>query len=210
MESSSSKGKQLSDLITLDTAHPIWDRFFMVAPLVVIGSKESNGQFDLAPKHMVAPLSWENFFGFVCTPSHSTYSNIKREKAFTVSFPLASQVVLTSLAAAPRCEADVKPSLMALPTIKASLVDGVFLQDASLFFECELHTIVDGFGINSLIAGRIVAAHATPEAVRGDDVDDQDIIRRSPLLAYLAPGRFAEIRDSASFPFPAGFQREPK
>ena len=210
MDRSSTTGKQPSDLITLDTDHPIWDRFFMVAPLVVIGTKEPDGQFDLAPKHMVAPLSWENYFGFVCTPSHGTYQNLKREEVFTVSFPLASQVVLTSLSAAPRCDAATKPSLAALPTIKAHEVDGVFLKDASLFFECRLHSIVDGFGINSLIAGRIVAAHATPEALRGDDIDDQDVVRQSPLLAYLSPGRFAEIRDSSSFPFPAGFKREPE
>ncbi|MEZ5942674.1 MAG: flavin reductase [Planctomycetaceae bacterium] len=199
-------------LVTLDVDFPVWDRFFMVAPLVVIGSREPDGSFDLAPKHMVTPLSWENYFGFVCTPAHATYRNIQREGTFTVSFPKADQVVLTSLSAAPRCDAETneKPSLAALPTIKAEKVDGVFLRDASLFFECELHSIVDGFGINSLIAGRIVAAHAIPEVLRSEDKDDQDVIRQLPLLAYLSPGRFTEIQASSSFPFPAGFAREPR
>ncbi|MCA8994110.1 MAG: flavin reductase, partial [Planctomycetaceae bacterium] len=212
MNAPASAQNESPKLVTLDVDFPLWDRFFMVAPLVVIGSKEPDGSFDLAPKHMVAPLSWENYFGFVCTPAHATYRNIQREGVFTVSFPKADQVVLTSLSAAPRCDAETneKPSLSALPTIRAEKVDGVFLQDASLFFECELHSIVDGFGINSLIAGRIVAAHVVPEALRSEDKDDQDVIRQAPLLAYLAPGRFTEIQESSSFPFPAGFSREPK
>lgn len=208
METSFAAGERLPDLVTLDPAYPLWDRFFMVAPLVVIGTREQDGRYDLAPKHMAAPLSWENLFGFVCSPSHATYQNARREEAFTVSFPQATQIVLTSLAAAPRCDGDAKPSLAALPTIPAHVIDGVLLRDATLFFECRLHTIIDGFGANSLIAGRIVAARAAPEAVRSEDADDQELIRNSPLLAYLAPGRFAEIRESSSFPFPEGFTRE--
>ncbi len=208
-DSQSSKSASLPDLVSLDTEYPIWDRFFMVAPLVVVGTKEADGTFDLAPKHMVTPLSWENYFGFVCTPSHGTYQNILREEVFTVSYPRAEQVVLTSLSASPRCETSTKPSLVALPTFAAQTIDGVFLRDAALFLECRLHSITDGFGINSLIAGRIVAAHATPGALRSMDQDDQDVIRRSPVLAYLSPGRFTEIRESSSFPFPAGFIREP-
>jgi hypothetical protein len=38
----------------------LWDQFFAVFPLVIIGSKEPDGTFDLAPKHMAIPLGWEN------------------------------------------------------------------------------------------------------------------------------------------------------
>ena len=76
-----------------------------------------------------------------------------------------------------------------------------------MFFECELDRIVDDFGANSLIAGRIVAAMIAPTTERSVDVDDQDVIASSPLLAYLAPGRYATIDRSQAFPFPAGFQR---
>ncbi len=194
-------------LVSLETDRPIWDRFFTVAPLVVIGSREQDGAYDLAPKHLVTPLSWENYFGFVCTPEHSTYQNIQREKVFTVSFPTTDSVVLTSLAASPRCGDDTKPALEALPTFPAQSIDGRFLKQASLFFECQLDRIIDGFGINSLIAGRIIAAHLVPGALRGEDVDDQDTIAAAPLLAYVSPGRYATIDQSHSFPFPQGFQR---
>jgi flavin reductase (DIM6/NTAB) family NADH-FMN oxidoreductase RutF len=194
-------------LVSLETEHPIWDRFFTVAPLVVIGTREEDGQYDLAPKHMATPLGWENYFGFVCTPEHMTYHNIRREQAFTVSFPTTDSVLLASLAAAPRCGETSKPSLGALPTFAAESIDGRFLSQASLFFECRLDRIIDGFGVNSLIAGKIVAAHLSPTALRSMDTDDQETIAASPLLAYVSPGRFAKIDQSFSFPFPAGFQR---
>src|SRR5262247_1436526 len=109
---------------TLEADLPIWERFFTVAPLVLIGTRE-NERYDLAPKHMVTPMGWENYFGFVCAHRHRTYQNIQRERAFTVSYPRPTQLVLTSLAAAPRCGDDTKPSLLALPTFPASQIDGV-------------------------------------------------------------------------------------
>ena len=196
-----------SQLVSLDLERPIWERFFSVAPLVIVGTREGGGGYDLAPKHMAMPLGWENYFGFACTPRHRTYQNIRREQVFTVSFLRPDQVVLASLSAAPRCDGDSKPSLAALPTFSASTIDGVFLQDAYLFLECELERIVDGFGQNSLIAGRIVAAHVQPDALRECDRDDQDLLAQSPLLAYLSPGRYAKIDRSFSFPFHEGFQR---
>ena len=39
------------NIISLNTDKSIWDHFYTVAPLVVIGTKEGDG-FDLAPKHM--------------------------------------------------------------------------------------------------------------------------------------------------------------
>lgn len=194
-------------LVSLEMDHPIWDRFFTIAPLVVVGTREADGRYDLAPKHMATPLGWENYFGFVCTPEHTTYQNVRRERVFTVSFPTTDSVVLASLAASPRCGDHSKPSLAALPTFAAEQIDGRFLQQASLFFECRLDRIIDGFGINSLISGEIIAAHLAPETLRSMDVDDQETIAASPLLAYLSPGRYAKIDQSFSFPFPSGFQR---
>lgn len=194
-------------LVSLDPAQPIWERVFVVAPLVVVGTREPDGGPDLAPKHMATALSWENHFGFVCTPRHGTYRNARREGAFTVSFPRAEQVVLTSLAAAPRCDDDTKPALAALPTFPARVVAGDLLRDAYLHLECELERVVDGFGDNSLIAGRVVAAHVAEDALRDPDRDDGDVVAGSPLLAYLHPGRYASVSESFSFPYHAGFSR---
>ncbi len=197
----------LSEMVSLDLDHPIWDRFFLPAPLTVIGSREENGEWDLAPKHMVTPLSWENFFGFVCAPTHSTYTNIQREKEFTVSFPHPEQVVMTSLMAAPRWEDGSKVEVRAVPTIPARLIEGIFLRDSALLLECELDRIIDDFGSNSLIAGKIIAAHVHEKALRDEDRDDQEVVAESPILVYLHPGRFARLEKSDKFPFPTGFRR---
>lgn len=194
-------------MVRLSLSQPIWNDFFLVAPLVVIGTREPEGGYDLAPKHMAMPLGWDNYFGFVCTPSHHTYQNICREKVFTVSFPHPEQVVLASLSAAPRCGEDAKPALAALPTVAATVIDGVFLRHAYLYLECELDRIVDGFGQNSLIAGRVVAAQVQEQAQRISDEDDQDILSHVPLLAYLSPGRYTTVAQSAAFPFHKGFKR---
>lgn len=195
------------ELVPLDVERGVWSRVFTVSPLVVVGTKEGE-QYDLAPKHQALPIGWENHFGFVCTPRHATYRNARREGAFTVTYPSPTQVVMASLAASSReTEGGRKPIIEALATEPASVVDGLFLRDGYLFLECELDRILDGFGDAELITGRIVAARAHRDALRVTERDDQQLIRESPLLAYIDPGRFAAIRESDPFPFPAGFLR---
>ncbi|MGF1472724.1 MAG: flavin reductase [Rubrobacteraceae bacterium] len=195
------------NIITIRGDLTIWDRVFTVNPLVLVGTKEEDGSYAIAPKHMAFPLGWENYFGFVCTPHHGTYDNVRREGVFTVTYPRPTQVVLTSLAAAPREDGGQKPSVDALPTFLASEVEGVLVEDGYLFLECALDRVVDDFGENSLIAGRIVAAHVRADYLRESRKDDQDLIYDSPLLTYLSPGRYSAVGESKSFPFPAGFMR---
>ena len=38
----------------------VWERVFTVAPLVIVGSKETDGTYDLAPKHMASCSSSES------------------------------------------------------------------------------------------------------------------------------------------------------
>ncbi|HEX2707226.1 MAG TPA: flavin reductase [Solirubrobacterales bacterium] len=191
--------------IPVSTETPIWSRFFTVAPLVIVGTREGDGH-DLAPKHMAMPLGWDNYFCFVCSPQHATQSNAQRTGQFTVSFPHPDQVVEASLAAAPREEGGSKPSLDAIPTFPASTVDGVLVRDAYLWLECELDRVIDGFGRNTLIVGRVVAAAVDERALRDADRDDADLIREEPLLAYLSPGRLARVSESFSFPYHVDFK----
>jgi flavin reductase (DIM6/NTAB) family NADH-FMN oxidoreductase RutF len=196
-----------ASLIELDTGSSIWESFFTVFPLVVIGTREADGSDDLAPKHLAMPMSWQNHFGFVCTPRHNTYQNIRRDRQFSVTYMRPSQTVLASLAATPRCEDGSKPITQALPTFAAETVNAAFVEDGYLFLECELQQIVDELGENSLIIGQIISARVAEDALRSSDQDDEDLIFKAPLLAYLYPGRFAEIADSNQLPFPAGFKR---
>ncbi len=195
------------NLVALDTKLPIWNQFYTVAPLAVIGTKESSG-YDLAPKHMVTPIGRDNYFGFVCTPHHGTYHNIEKEKVFTVSFPRPDQVVLASLAASPRCgeEVKTKPIVAGLPTFKSENIDALFVKNAYLYLECKLVKIIDGFGEFSLITGKITSAFVSNDSLRISDGDDQQMIYQAPMLAYLPYGRFAEIKNTLTFPYPEGME----
>lgn len=196
------------NFISLDSALSIWERVFTVAPLVVIGSKGSGGQ-DLAPKHMATPLGFGNYFGFVCTPRHHTYSNVKETGVFTVSFPTPEQVVSISLSATPRQVSIPKwESVLAfLPTVKAFTLDLLMIEGAYLYLECELHRIVDGFDDYSLISGKVRHAYVHKDYLRSSDKEENSQIREHPLLAYVAQGRYASINETFNFPFPKDFKR---
>lgn len=195
------------DFVSLDVSDPIWERFFLVAPMVLIGTTEPDGGADFAPKHMATPMGWQNYFGFVCTPSHATFTNIQRTGVFTVTYPRPSQVLYASLAASPRCGDDTKPVLQTFDTIPATQIEGLFVADGHVFLECELFKIIDGFGANSLITGTVTAAHVHRDALRMSDLDDEQLIRNSPILAYLHPTRFSPVSDTQRFPLPEGMER---
>ena len=195
-------------LISLDTTRPIWDSVFTVAPLVVIGTKEED-RYDMAPKHMVTPLGAENYFGFVCTPRHKTYQNILESGEFTVSFPRPDQVTITSLAASPRCGQNHqdKPIVDYLQTFESNKIDALFVKESYLLLECVLHSITEGFGEYSLIAGKVISAYVDEDSFRFSERDEQEMVTKAPMLAYLAHGRFTSISDSIEFPYPSGFKR---
>jgi flavin reductase (DIM6/NTAB) family NADH-FMN oxidoreductase RutF len=194
--------------VPLDTDRPIWSRFFMIAPLAVVGTREEEG-YDLAPKHMVTPMGFDNYIGFVCTPDHGTYHNIKAHGEFTVSFPRADQTLVTSLTASPRRPGASKSEevIGALPTCRAAEVDSLFLEQSYLMLECRHFKTIDGFGSNSLITGTILHAYVHPDYLRVSEQDEQQQLREHPLLAYVAEGRFARVADTYQFPFPKGFKR---
>jgi flavin reductase (DIM6/NTAB) family NADH-FMN oxidoreductase RutF len=124
-----------------------------------------------------------------------------------VSYPRPAQLVHTSLAASPRCADGTKPAVAALPTRPASRVAGVLVEGAWLQLECELERVVEGLGENVLVVGRVVAASADPAALIDADREPEDVLAQAPLLAYVHPGRFAEIAAAYSFPLPEGMHR---
>lgn len=196
------------ELVTLDLDRPIWERFFTVAPLVVVGTCEDD-TYTLAPKHMAMPLGGERYYGFACTPRHPTYQNIKETGHFTVSYPRPGETTAASFTVSERNDGpELEPSVLEkLPTIPATVIDGVFLKDAYLFLECELDRTVDDLDGGSLIIGRVVAVHVREEALRVFDGNDQELVHEMPLLAYLHPGRYATVRDTHALPFSADSSR---
>lgn len=193
---------------SLDISEPIWSRFFMIAPLVVIGTREGK-DYDLAPKHMVTPMGFGNYIGFVCTPNHNTYGNIQKYGEFTVSFPLPDQTLITGLSASPRSTTMRKSEqvLDFLPTRMASSIEAPFMEQSYLLLECSHFKTIDGFEENSLITGKIRKAYVHRDYLRVSEQDEQQMLMQHPLLAYVAEGRFALIDETYAFPFPKGFKR---
>ncbi|MDH3225815.1 MAG: flavin reductase [Thermoleophilia bacterium] len=193
--------------IELAPGSGLFERFFSVAPLVIVGTLDDTGEPNLAPKHLAMPLGWENRFGFVCTPRHRTFGNAIRSGAFTVSFPRLEQLIQISQSATPRTLSGSKPGLRALATFPARHVEGVLVAGAAIFLECELEQVVETSADNGLLIGKVVGAAADPRVVRDPDRDDAEMLRDQPLLAYVAPGRVAEIASTHAFPYPSGFTR---
>ena len=196
------------DIKPLDVNQPVWSQTYTVAPLVIVGTKEGL-EYDMAPKHMVSPIGFDNYFGFVCTPKHATYSNIRNTGEFSVSFPVPNQILLASMSATPRdsIESKSKNIIAALPTLKASTIDALFISDSYLFLECKLFKIIDGFNENSIITGKIKAAFAHENYLKLSEKDEQQQFIENPLLAYIADGRFAKITETYNFPYPKDFKR---
>jgi len=196
------------DFITLNVQESIWEHFYTVAPLVVVGTKEKNG-FDLAPKHMVTPIGFSDYIAFVCTPRHSTYHNIEKEKKFTISFVKPDQILLSSLAAIPRCSVNSFPNDITdnIPTISTEKGENIFIADSYVLFDCDLHKIIDGFDDYSIITGKIKLALVHKDYKIISDEGQQTQIYENPLLAYIAQGRFASIKETLSYPYPKDFHR---
>ena len=196
------------DFVSLNVKESIWEHFYTVAPLVVIGTKEGNG-FDLAPKHMATPLGFSDFFGFVCTPRHNTYQNINRHLRFSVSFVKPDQILLSSLAAIPRCAVHnfSKDITDQIPTVMNEEQTAIFIEDSYVMLDCRLHKIIDGFDDYSLITGKVENALVHKDYKIISDKGQQKQIYDHPLLAYIAQGRFASIKETLSYPYPKDFQR---
>lgn len=194
-------------LTSLNLDFPVWEQIFTVHPLVIVGSVDSESTLNFAPKHMAFPLGWKNYFGFVCTPKHKTYQNIKETGFFTVTYPKPDQVVITSLTASPRCDDGSKRDITPIKTFPAEKIKGYFIEDGYAFLECKLEKFVDGFGENSLILAKIVNARAWSDVIKNPSHSDSETIYNHPQLAYIAPGRYAIINETQAFPFPKDFKK---
>jgi len=194
-------------LVELELSSPIWSHFFMPAPLVVVGTEEPDGSADLAPKHMVMPLGWQNHVGFMCSETHSTRSNILRTGEFTMTWLRPDGVISAALAAAPRCEEGQKPSLDLLETFPAEKVAPPLVRGGYLYLECRLLDTWDTLAPASLIAGEIVAARVADASVRRPSRDDAELLAEDPPLVYMPPGWYGTVEGARAFPFHRGMQR---
>ena len=86
--------QQNADMIELDVYQDVWNRCYTVHSLLIIGSKEEDGQYNFAARHMAMALGFSKHFGFMGTPRKKTYRKIQRGKVFTVSYPTPEQLAV--------------------------------------------------------------------------------------------------------------------
>lgn len=201
--------EQKNEMVEIDINKSLWNRCYSVHSLIIIGSKEANGAYNLAPKHMAMPLGFSNYFGFMGTPRKTTYQNVEREKVFTVSYPKPNQLIISSITASQREPDDTKPVIKQVPTVDANKIEGKMLKDAYFQLECKLAQITGKFDEWEIVVGEVVAAYVHKDALKstGEDTEDDILIYNNPLLAYLHPDRFSIIKESNAFPFPKDFKR---
>lgn len=196
-----------SRYVSLTPGELIWDDFYTVAPLVLIGTIEADGSPDIAPKHQAMPVGHGTLFAFACSPAHATYRNAVATSSFTVGYPTPEMVLQASLAAGPRDSAGDKPTLELLALSPARVVDGVLVEGCRVHLECTLERVLEDLDDRALVVGRVVVAHVSERALISAHGNHADVVERAPLLAYLHPGRVASVRASKEFPFHRGFHR---
>jgi hypothetical protein len=194
------KAARHGGLIELDVAQPVWDRFFWVAPLVLVGTREANGSHrPRAQAHGHAHGLGE----FLRLRLHATAPHLRQYRTQRACSPFPTRALPNWFWPAwpPRRAAArrTSPRLAALPVFPASVVDGELLEGGYLFLECELDRIVDGFGENSLIVGRVAAAQVDTRSERRarSGRSAAMVLQMRRLLAYLHPGRFADDQEAA-------------
>ena len=199
------KAHAIENLVTFRDDCPIWERVFTVNPLVLIGTQERDGGYNLAPKHMAFPMGWENYFGFVCTPRHVDLPQRQTGGSLHGQLPPTYAGGAGEPCRLPARGRRRQARLDALPTFPASEVDGVFIRDALPVPGVRSRQDRRRFrGEQPRSRAASWRRTSIGTTFASSERDDQDLIHDSPLLAYLSPGRYASIGENNSFPFPAG------
>ena len=149
-------------LVSLPVETPVLGQFFLVAPLVLVGTRED--AYDLAPKHGDAARVARTTCCFACTPRHATYRNAVEHREFTVGYVPPEQIAADRARGRWPAAGRLEARASRVADVPEGLVDGVLVGGCRLYLECALDRIVDGFGENSLVVGAVVAAHAYPRS----------------------------------------------
>ena len=194
---------------SIDTRRPIWERFFTVAPLVVVGTREEDGSPDLAPKHMAGPVSWQNFFGFVCSPTHATYANAPPGRGLHRELPAAGRrrAGRVGRLAALRGRQQAgggRPADASGPQGGCAAPRPRRRGPSSAWSTGSWTTWVT----TAWSSGRVVACHVDPRALRRLDREDQEVLRTLARSSSIStPTASPAWRRATPSPSPSGFSR---
>ena len=159
-------------------------------PVLIIGAYDENGNPD------AMNAAWGGTYDYnqimICLSSHKTTDNIKKNKAFTVSFATVETVTASDYVGI--VSQNKEPNKMAksgLKAIKAEKVNAPLFEQYPLTLECELVEIINqGEGGGNVIAN-IVNVSADESVLTDGKVDYKklNIITYDPVThKYIALG----------------------
>lgn len=177
--------------------------FFEPRGLALVSTLSPGGVPNLAPKTQVMPIGRGNYWAFACCARHHTYQNVQAEGEFVINLPgpeLIRQAALAAVDVPPGADEIAAAGLTAMPS-RALRAPSV--AECRVSLECRLHQVPDGFGEESLIVGRVVAAVADEAFASTDPA----VLERCPLLVYVHPDYYAAVGRAERFRFPKGYKR---
>ena len=177
-----------------------WRPAPLINQVVLVGTVEETGAFDLAPKTSAFFASTAlPAVGFSCNTTHHTACNISRTGAFVVNVPEASH-------AAKIWDVFLRASQERLAAAgwharAGDVVAGACWDEAVAQLECTHHATIEIAGEEIVIIGRVVAARLRATLVTDvDGAGPAAAYRVLDPLFYLQPGLFTGLGEVAGPP----------
>ena len=191
--------RELEDLVEISTEAPIWERFFTVAPLVLVATKRAA---TTTSRRSISPCRSAGRTTSASSAARRTrrHRNLEAHPEFTVSFPRGRPDRQSSLlAAGSRLDDRSKPTLAPFRSSRPARWTACSSRAAALYLECALERVIDGFGENSLIVGRDRRRSAVDARRSAGSRSTTRISSTSSCRCSCTsrPGRFAEVTRDA-------------
>ena len=171
-------------------------------PVLIIGSYDANGK----PNAMNA--AWGGIYDYnqimICLSAHQTTENIKKNKAFTISFATVDTVTASDYVGivSQKKEPD-KIAKAGLNPVKASKVNAPVFTNYPVTLECEVVDIInEGEGGGNII-GNIVNVSVDESALTDGKVDYKKF---RPIAFDPSSAKYIELGEEVAQAFKEGFK----
>ena len=150
----------------------IWRHIQIAYPMYVITTVDENGVPNAEVNTWGLPFGFfpDQMFIFVCGKDHHTAQNVLRNEEFVVNVPGADIGDKAERTATPYPKGTDEIKASGLTAINSRVVKPPRIAECKAHFECKLewYKFVDKEGNVIVFCGRIVAASANKEVLRGD------------------------------------------
>jgi len=188
--------------VSLELERYVGAFFPLPSAVALITTVSPSGVVNVAPKTQVMPVGRHNYWGFACCKQHHTYTNVVEQGEFVVNMPGLELIGKISDASQEFPEGTDELAAIGLCRFPSLQVRVPSITECGVHIECVRHTVLDAFGGDSLIIGRVVAARVDSELM----LAPQHTMSKKPLLVYVHPNHYTIIRDFAPFAFPPNYK----